>query len=575
MLEARLAFAAASPLPAFDTSLPAGAPPLNQIWVDPTAGSDTRSGASRALAVRTLAEAWRRVPVNVELQTGFQINLTAGTYPEATVPTYWESRHGTRAAPVVLKAIDGDGSARLPTMNVYDCRHLHVIGLDVSAGGGDVLHLDHCSHVLLRGTTIRGVGDIPTYAVPQEALKVNQSRHIYVENCDISGAWDNAVDFVAVQDGHVVGSRIHRSGDWAMYAKGGSASLTVAGNEFYDAGTGGFTAGQGTGFEFMVSPWLQYEASNITFVNNVVHDTEGAGIGVNGGSDILMANNVLYRVGSRSHVIEVGFGLRSCDGDQAACRAFLAQGGWGTATVGAEEPIPNRNVSIIDNVVYNPDGFVSRWQQFAVALPRTPSAGSNIPSPARADVNLQIRGNWIWNGSADHSLGVEQPALAADVMANNAINTVRPVFVDPDRGDFRLAPGVVPPVVAPVVIPPPAPLPPLAATFGTVAAATAQALTSITVRFNRSVRGVTLDDFVLVRGRTAVPLAGARITTSDRITYTISNLRGTHLAGGYALRLKGFGTGIVDADGGALGGAATVAWRLTRTVPPRRAGALR
>ncbi|MFM9196940.1 MAG: right-handed parallel beta-helix repeat-containing protein [Planctomycetia bacterium] len=575
MLEARLAFAAATPLPAFDASLPAGAPALNQIWVDPAAGSDTHSGASRALAVRTLAEAWRRVPVNVELQTGFQINLTAGTYPESAVPTYWESRHGTQAAPVVLKAIDGDGSARLPTMNVYDCRHLYVIGLDVSAGGGDVLHLDRCSYVLLRGTTIRGVGDIPTYAVPQEALKVNQSRHIYVENCDISGAWDNAVDFVAVQDGHVVGSRIHRSGDWAMYAKGGSASLTVAGNEFYDAGTGGFTAGQGTGFEFMVAPWLQYEASDITFVNNVVHDTEGAGIGVNGGSDILMANNILYRVGSRSHVIEVGFGLRSCDGDQAACRAFLAQGGWGTATVGAEEPIPNRNVSIIGNVVYNPDGFVSRWQQFAVALPRTPSAGSNIPSPARADVNLQIRGNGIWNGPADHPLGIEQPALAADVLANNAINTVRPVFVDPERGDFRLAPGVVPPVVAPVVIPPPAPLPPLTATFGTVAAATARALTSITVRFNRAVRGVSLDDFLLVRGRAAVPLAGARITTTDRITYTISNLRATHLAGGYSLRLKALGTGIVDADGAALGGAATVAWRMTRTVPPRRAGALR
>ena len=573
-LESRLACAAQNLLPAFDASPPAGAPAFNQIWVDPVAGNDGNSGGSRASAVRTLSEAWGRVPINVNLSTGFQINLTAGTYAESVVPNYWESRHGTKSAPIVLKAIDGDGTARLPNMNVYDCRHLYLLGLDISSGGGDVLHLDSCSYVLLRDTTIRGVGDIPSYAVPQESLKVNQSQYIYVEHCDISGAWDNAVDFVAVQYGHVVGSRIHRSGDWAMYAKGGSASLTVAGNEFYDAGTGGFTAGQGTGFEFMVAPWLQYEAYDITFTDNVVHDTQGAGFGVNGGFNILMARNTLYRVGSRSHVIEVGFGSRSCDGNQAACRSYLAQGGWGTAVVGGDEPIPNRNVFIYDNVVYNPDGYVSQWQQFAVAMPRTPSVGSNIPSPARADTNLQIRGNWIWNGPADHPLGIEQAALAADVLAGNAINTVRPVLTDPAHGNYSLAPGVVSPVASaglpPVLPPPPALLPPLKATFRAVAATTARAVTSITVTFNRAVRGVTLDDFVLLRGRAAASLAGARITTSDQITYTITTIRGTHLAGGYTLRLKATGTGIFDAANEALAAQAVVSWRMTRTVPPAR-----
>jgi len=571
-LESRLACAAQNLLPSFDMSPPAGAPAFNQIWVDPSAGNDANGGGSRALAVRTLSEAWRRVPINVDLSTGFQINLTAGTYPESAVPIYWESRHGTQSAPVLLKAIDGNGTARLPNMNVYDCRHLYILGLDISSGGGDVLHLDSCSNVLLRDTTIRGLGDIPSYAVPQETLKVNQSKYIYVEHCDISGAWDNAVDFVAVQYGHVVGSRIHRSGDWAMYAKGGSASLTVAGNEFYDAGTGGFTAGQGTGFEFMVSPWLQYEAYDITFINNVVHDTQGAGFGVNGGFNILMARNTLYRVGSRSHVIEVGFGSRSCDGNQAACRAYLAQGGWGTAVVGGDEPIPNRNVSILDNVVYNPDGYVSQWQQFAVAMPRTPSIGSNIPSPARVDTNLQIRGNWIWNGPADHPLGIEQAALAADVLAGNSINAVRPVLANPARGDYSLAPGVVSPVASaglpPVLPPPSAPSPRLMATFRAVAATAARPVTTLTVTFNRAVRGVTLDDFVLLRGRAVASLAGARITTTDQITYTITTIRSTHLAGNYTLRFKAAGTGIFDAANEALAAPVTVSWRMTRTVPP-------
>ena len=574
-LEPRHALAA-QPLPAYDTSLPAGAPAVEQFWVDPAVGNDANSGASRTAAFRTLTEAWRRIPMNADLARGFQINLAAGTYPESAVPLYWESRHGTQAAPVILKAIDGDGTARLPTLNIYDCRHLRLIGLDVTAGGGDVVHLDSCSHVLLRGMTIRGTGDIAAYASPQEALKVNQSQHIYVEGCDVSGAFDNAIDFVAVQYGHVVGSRVHRALDWAMYVKGGSASIVVQGNQFYDAGTGGFTAGQGTGLEFMVAPWIQYEAYDIRFTDNVVHDTEGAGFGVNGGIDIVMARNVLYRVGSRSHVIEVGFGSHSCDGDQARCRALLAQGGWGTAVVGGDEPIPNRNVSIVDNVVLNPDGFSSRWQHFALAEPRTPSPGSNIPSPARADTNLVIRGNTIWNGPADHPLGFSMEPLASQVLAGNSINVVRPVLADPARGDYSVISPTLPPVVPPVDPPvPPVPVAALTAVFVQIAATTRQPVTSLTVTFNRAVSGVTLDDFVLTRGRTSLSLAGARITTADRITYTIENIPPTRLAAGYTLRLKATGTGIVDDAARALNVGASVAWRMTRTVPLRPTASVR
>ena len=469
-LEERLALAVGvipdAPLPSFDI----GTPALTDIWVDPVRGDDGSDGASRDRAVRTVTEAWSRVPVGTTLARGYRINLVAGTYSQDVVPNYWENRFGTRDAPLLIRAADGPGTARLPAMNVFGCRNLYLDGLDISARGGDVLHFEACSSILVRGTTIRGEGAIATYAVPQEALKVNQCRDIYLERCDISGAWDNAVDFVAVHGGHVVDNRIHRSGDWAMYVKGGSANIVVAGNEFFDAGTGGFTAGQGTGFEFMVAPWLQYEATGITFINNVVHDVEGAGIGVNGGSNIVMTNNTLYRVGTRSHVIEVGFGSRSCDGDRVTCTAYLAQGGWGTNVPGREEPIPNRDVVIADNVVLNPDGVVSRWQQFAIASDRTPSAGSNIPSPARADDGLRIFGNIIWNGTADHSLGIESSSLATDVLARNAINVVRPVLVDPARGDYRLAlDTALPPPPPPE---PPAPLPPLTATFRAIAPAT-------------------------------------------------------------------------------------------------------
>lgn len=463
--EPRRPLAADVPLPAYEI----GTPDVVDIWVDPVRGTDSADGRSRATPLGSLSAAWRGIPAGTPLLLGVRINLLAGSYPEATVPNYWESRHGTRTAPIIIRAADGPGTVRLPAVNVFDCHHLVFDGLEITAGGGDVLHLEACTHVLVRATTIRGTGDIAAYRAPQEAFKANQCRHIYVESCDISGATDNALDFVAVQFGHVVGSRIHRAGDWAMYVKGGSAGLTIVGNEIFDAGTGGFTAGQGTGFEFMVAPFLTYEALDITFTHNVVHDTQGAGMGVNGGFNIVLADNTLYRVGTRSHVIEVVHGLRSCDGDTAKARSYLAQGGWGTAEVGGEEPIPNRNVFIYNNVVFNPDGVVSRWQQFAVAGPRAASAGSNIPSPARADDNLQIRGNVIWNGTVDHPLGIEDPVLAADILAHNAINTVRPILVDPARGDFRLSPSFVRPPTYPLPdsgggpgTPPPVTPPPVA-----------------------------------------------------------------------------------------------------------------
>jgi hypothetical protein len=157
-----------------------------------------------------------------------------------------------------------------------------------------------------------------------------------------------------------------------------------------------------------------------------------------------MAHNTLVNVGSRSHVIEVVFGLRGCDGDTATCRDNLALGGWGTATVGAEVPIPNKNVVIVNNIVYNP-GTASRWQHFQVAGPRTTPAGSNIPSPARADDGLVIAGNIVWNGSAGHELGIENPTLAAHVRANTFITTVRPAFADLARGNYRLAESFAPP----------------------------------------------------------------------------------------------------------------------------------
>ncbi|MDO8388939.1 MAG: right-handed parallel beta-helix repeat-containing protein [Actinomycetota bacterium] len=413
----------------------------NDVWVDGAAGDDGNDGSTREQALRTVDEAWQRIPAGSELTTGYRLRIVSGMYPAETLVNYWEDRHGTDSAPIIVEAADGAHTVTFEgDINMYGVSHFALIGIDIIRTG-DAFHCELCDHVLIRDSELSGGG------TAQEAIKINQSQFVYIENSDIHGAEDNAIDFVAVQYGHITGSRIHEAGDWCMYAKGGSAYLTVSGNEVYDCGTGGITAGQGTGFEFMASPWLQYEAYGIRILDNVIHDTEGAGLGVNGGYNVLLAGNTLYSVGTRSHVVEFVHGARSCDGNTDACTANHDAGGWGPGATGVDVPIPNRHVYFVNNIVVNPDGVQSQWQHFAVHGPSTPPDDSGAPSPSLADDDLRIIGNVIWNGSADMPLGVgdDSGCGAANPTCNesqllndNQINTWQPQLRDPGNGDYQL-----------------------------------------------------------------------------------------------------------------------------------------
>ena len=385
-----------------------GAPVLRDVYVDSARGSDSNGGTSRSDALRTLTEAWARVPRGTELtSTGYRIQLVAGEYPDETLPNYMESRYGTQRFPIIIQSADASRSAHLRRdLNVFDTRYLYLIGLDITPQpAGDVFHCERCDHVLIRDSKFDGGA-----RAAHDMTKVNQSQYVFIEDSDLAGADDNSIDFVAVQYGHVVRNRISNAGDWCMYAKGGSAYLTVEENEIFNCGTGGFTAGQGTGLQFMTPPWIHYEAYDIKAINNVIHDTEGAGLGVNGGYNILLAYNTLYRVGTRSHMVEVVYGARSCDGmpgdeGRERCQQYLDLGGWGTTVVddGTNfERIPNRNVFVYDNILDNPPGFISP-QLFSVD----------------GATNLQIRGNVIFNGSDDTGIG-------NGIRAENSINLFQP-----------------------------------------------------------------------------------------------------------------------------------------------------
>ncbi len=438
---------AAQPLPGGYYDI--GNPALTDLWVDPLNGNDGADGLSAANALRSLDAAWRKIPQGQSLGVGYRIRLQPGEYSEQEMPNYWESRYGSYESPVIVQ---GQGSEPGQVIlrghvNVFDSRYIYFENLSIITPG-DAFHCERCDHLLIRNVIMYSEG-------AWELVKVNQSQYVFIENSDLGGAQDNTIDFVAVQYGHLFRNHIHDAGDWCAYVKGGSAYLRVEGNHIYNCGTGGFTAGQGTGFQFMTAPWLTYEAYDIRVVNNIIQNTDGAGLGVNGGYNILLAHNTLYKVGRRSHGIEVVFGMRSCDGQpgdegRERCQQYLDMGGWGTSEVDNGENhvhIANKNVFIYNNVLYNPPGVRSEYQHFAIYGPRENLPASNL-ALAVSDSNLQIKGNLIWNGEETLPLGIEesgqgcQPANptcnAAQLRAENSINRLQPQFLDPENHDFTI-----------------------------------------------------------------------------------------------------------------------------------------
>jgi hypothetical protein len=359
----------------------------------------------------------------------------------------------------------------LSSLDFRDISYVYLIGLDFvtdpsSDGGGNTVHFANGDHILVKNCHINGSDGTTRKA--QESLKVNQVRYIYVEDCDICGAFWFSLDYVGVEYGHIQGCAIHDASVDCLLLKGGTAQIRVEDNLVYNAERFGVSAGQGAGFDFMVAPWLHYEAYDLKFINNIIHHTAYAGIAVLGGYNILMAYNTLYKVGidtsdARSF-LSFGLGQRGCDGAEIdTCNLHHQRGGWSPGlwstpplSYGDEvDCIPNRNVYFYNNIIYNPGKDSTLGGHFEIRGPydgsdQSPTflQTSNLANPALSDDNLQIRGNLIWNGSPSKWLGLDENSggqdsnptcNSAQLMRDNTINSLEPKFVDTTRLDFHPA----------------------------------------------------------------------------------------------------------------------------------------
>ena len=193
----------------------------------------------------------------------------------------------------------------------------------------------------------------------------------------------------------------------------------------------------------MVKPWIHYEAYDIKFVNNVIHDVGGPAIAIQGGYNCLVAYNTCYRTGRWTSPITVGYGGRGTGSGQwdKACEESLKAGGWCNPK-GFDNNIPSKNVYVFNNLVVN-DPWASERAHVGVAAPLKTAEGCNLPAEIRADEGLIIRGNVYRNGPAaqrwlapvtgDGPAGYDEKRLATE---NLLTDTLR--LAGPERGDYRV-----------------------------------------------------------------------------------------------------------------------------------------
>jgi len=214
--------------------------------------------------------------------------------------------------------VDSDGS-RLQRVEVIG-GYYYGIKLETKWEWGDPNDRTGASNILLEDVRVHDTGNAAIKVTPGcDGLTVRRAE-IYntgVRAPDSAEGIDNVNgDRMTVQD-----SYIHNTSDTGMYFKGGATDCVVERTSIEHTGGAGILVGFDTSpdfFDLTVNPDY-YESIRGVVRNNIIRDTQGAGIGLYAAQDAQIWNNTLIDTAQTYHS-PIYFGVTYQDWDPQAGR---------------------------------------------------------------------------------------------------------------------------------------------------------------------------------------------------------------------------------------------------------------
>ena len=230
---------------------------------------------------------------------GTAIYVHAGVYVE-NVKIPWNAS-GTTDAPIWLLSADGPQAATIvaasddkPTIQAlgvdnYVIKNFAIVGgydgIQFNQSGND--YTNYVNNIVIQGNVISGS--------VEDGIKVGQANNAYVlDNVVHDIGTEEGIDFVGVQNGVIARNEIYNLHNTtaAIFAKGGSADITISDNDIHDVTGDGISAGGWTGDAYVL-PGADYEAKNIDLTGNKVVNVGKVAVSVHGAVDVSITDNYL------------------------------------------------------------------------------------------------------------------------------------------------------------------------------------------------------------------------------------------------------------------------------------------
>jgi hypothetical protein len=211
----------------------------------------------------------------------------SGELPEQT---YTTGIKGAVDAPIW---ITGEAGAKIGPLTLESASSIIVQDLEIAnSPAGHVLHFFFADHLLFRRLRIHDAG--------LGCIKGSQTTNAYVEDSDLWAAGQNSghpvIDFVGVNDGHIVRSKFHQGPGVMVMLKGGTSDMLFAWNEVYNQTAPGnaLAIGQSTGPQFFQPIDSKFEGLRIVAFANLLHDLVGPPVSFEGCKDCAAYHNTIW-----------------------------------------------------------------------------------------------------------------------------------------------------------------------------------------------------------------------------------------------------------------------------------------